>query len=182
MLLVDWINPLEHPGADALAPLAVAAAQRTAQLKKRLTNGGALAVYANDNYGVWRSDLRTLQQTCNDAGGSPRKIVGLLAPRPNDIAVLKPRHSAFYETPLQLLLQQVKARELVITGLTSEWCVLFTAIDAYVRGYQLTVPVDCIASGDAARHRQTVSYLGEVLCANVRPSSEMVALTNEQAA
>jgi nicotinamidase-related amidase len=171
LLLVDWINPLEHPGAARLAPRAVAAARRTARLKRELARTGTLAVYANDNYDVWRSDLQTLQKRCHDAGGAAAEIARLLAPGPQDVAVLKPRHSAFFETPLQLLLQQVKAEKVVITGLVSEGCVLFTAIDAYVRGYRLAVPADCIASSDPALHRSAVSYLGDVLHADVRPAA-----------
>jgi nicotinamidase-related amidase len=172
LLLVDWITPLAHDGADALAPHALAAARCTARLKRSLAASGVLAVYANDNHGLWRSDLRRLLARCRAAGGVAREIARLLAPGPDDVAVLKPRHSAFYETPLALLLAQVKARELVITGLASEWCVLFTAMDAYVRGYRLVVPQDCIASADPARHAQAVDYLEGVLGADVAPAAD----------
>jgi nicotinamidase-related amidase len=170
LLLVDWITPLDHAGADALAPHALAAARRTAALKRQLAREGVLAVYANDNHGLWRSDLRTQLARCRAAGGAAAEIARRLAPRREDVAVLKPRHSAFYETPLALLLSQVKARELIITGLASEWCVLFTAMDAYVRGYRLVVPQDCIASADRARHAQAVDYLQGVLGADVAPA------------
>src|SRR5262245_36120542 len=82
-------------------------------------------IYANDNYCVWHSDFRQLLSYCRAGGGASRAIARLLSPQRNDIAVVKPRHLAFYETPLQVLLQQLKARELIITGVSTELCVLF---------------------------------------------------------
>ena len=172
LLLVDWINPLTHAGADQLRRPALAAARCTARLKQRLSRTGVQAIYANDNYGVWRSDFHTLLQQCRRSGGEAAEIAELLAPARNDITVVKPRHSAFYETPLQVLLQQLKARELVIAGVASEWCVLFTAMDAYVRGYSLRVPSDCIASASREHHAAAVNYLGKVLGADVAPSDQ----------
>ena len=170
LLLVDWINPLTHAGSDKLRQPALAAARCTARLKQRLTRTDVQSIYANDNYGIWRSDFHTLLEQCREGGGEAAEIAGLLAPASNDITVVKPRHSAFYETPLQLLLQQLKARELVIAGVASEWCVLFTAMDAYVRGYSLRVPSDCIASASRENHAAAVNYLGKVLGADVTPS------------
>jgi len=163
LLLVDWINPLDREGADALVEPALAAAQVTARLKSRLVPMGVQCIYANDNYGLWRSDFRDLVAGCAQRGGASATISDLLAPRSSDMAVVKPRHSAFYETPLQLLLQQLETREIVLSGLASEWCVLFTAMDAYERGYSVWVPQDCIASESRERHAAAVRYMKDVL-------------------
>lgn len=171
LLLVDWINPLNDPDAEALSAPARAAARSVATLRKRLARDGVQTIYANDNYGVWHSDFRQLLSYCRAGGGASRAIVRLLPPQRNDIAVVKPRHSAFYETPLQLLLQQLKARELIITGVATELCVLFTAMDAYVRGYRLRVPEDCVASARPERHAAALAYLSEVLGADIAPSA-----------
>jgi len=163
LLLVDWINPLDHDGAEALAPPALAAARATARLKSRLVSMGVQCIYANDNYGLWRSDFRELVANCRQRGGASAAIADLLAPRSNDMVVVKPRHSAFYETPLQLLLQQLEVREIVLAGLASEWCVLFTAMDAYERGYSVWVPQDCMASESREQHLSAVRYMRDVL-------------------
>ena len=60
LLLVDFINPFNFPGAERLAPAAVEAARATAGLKERLAAEGVTTIYANDNYGVWQSDFHTL--------------------------------------------------------------------------------------------------------------------------
>jgi nicotinamidase-related amidase len=170
--MVDWINPLDHADAESLRQPALEAACKTAALKARLGAAGVQMIYANDNYGVWRSDFRTLVRQCRERGGTSAAITDLLAPDENDIAVVKPRHSAFYETPLQLLLQQLNVREIVLSGVATEWCVLFTAMDAYVRGYTLRVPQDCIASASAERHRAASAYMSDVLGANVAASDD----------
>jgi nicotinamidase-related amidase len=172
LLMVDWINPLDHEDAERLQRPALEAARRAAALKARLRDAGVQTVYANDNYGVWRSDFRTLLKQCRQRGGTSAAITELLAPDGDDIAVVKPRHSAFYETPLQLLLQQQNVREIILSGVATEWCVLFTAMDAYVRGYSLRVPQDCIASASTERHRAAIAYMSDVLGANVAPSND----------
>lgn len=105
LLLVDFINPLQFDGAKALAPSALAAARQTARLRRRLDNEGVRTVYANDNYGDWTSDFKALLHRCLALPGDAGRMAKLVAPRRRDFAVLKPRHSAFYATPLELLLQ-----------------------------------------------------------------------------
>lgn len=163
LLLINWFNPLERDGAGARAQPALAAAQATARLKSRLVSMGVQCIYANDNQGLWRSDFRDLVANCRQRGGASAAIADLLAPRGNDMAIVKPRHSAFYETSLQLLLQQLGTREIVLAGLASEWCVLFTAMDAYERGYSMWVPQDCMASASEDEHSAAVHYMRDVL-------------------
>jgi nicotinamidase-related amidase len=170
LLLVDWISTFDHEGAEQLCEPALRAARRTADLKKRLARQGIQSIYANDNFGVWRSDFRGLLKDSLERGGVSAEIARLLSPEPEDIAVLKARHSAFYETPLQLLLQQLHARELIVVGVATEWCALFTAMDAYVRGYSLWVPADCVASESRERHQAALLYMAQVLGANVSAS------------
>jgi nicotinamidase-related amidase len=96
--------------------------------------------------------------------------VELLAPAPSDIAVLKPRHSAFFATPLAVLLAQLGARRLIVAGLAADICVLFTASDAFLRGFELWVPADCVAAESAARKRAALSFMARVLKADTRAS------------
>jgi nicotinamidase-related amidase len=169
LLLVDFINPLDFDGADALAPDALAAAQATARLRRQ-SGPGVQTLYANDNYGVWRSDFKTVLARCRARRGTPGRIAQLLTPRRGDLTILKPRHSAFYATPLDLLLRQLRCRRLVITGIAADNCVLFTAMDAYVRGYSLWVPQDCVAAESAKAKANALEHMRRVLKANLRAS------------
>lgn len=146
LLLVDFINPLDFPGADDLAPHALQAARRAVQLRRKADSKGIPVIYANDNFGGWHSDFKELVDRLAKGRGAARELVKVLRPRKRDITVLKPMHSAFFGSPLEVLLDLMKARELIITGLATDMCVQFTAMDAHLRGYKTWVPADCTAA------------------------------------
>jgi nicotinamidase-related amidase len=170
LLLVDFINPLDFPGSQKLVEPAWRAARAAAKLQQDLRSRRVQSIYANDNYGVWRSSFADIVHRCEERGGTPARIARTIAPGADDIAVLKPRHSAFFATPLQLLLEQLKTRRLIVVGLATDLCVLFTAIDAHVRGYELWVPRDCVAAESGSRQRSTLRYLERVLLVDTRPA------------
>ena len=146
LLLVDFITTLDFPGADKLAEPALQAARATAALKQRLHADGVVAIYANDNYGVWQSDFHSLVSTCLGIEGEAGESVRALYPQADDLTILKPRHSAFYAAPLELLLTEMESRELVICGLATDMCVQLTAADAFLREYKGWVPAACTAA------------------------------------
>ncbi|SEK66506.1 Nicotinamidase-related amidase [Roseateles sp. YR242] len=170
LLLVDFINPLAFDGAEDIAEAAVDAARAAARLKKHFHHEGACVIYVNDNFGQWRSDVRTLLQECKRVGGAAAELARLLAPSKVDLMILKPRHSGFYATPLDLLLEQLGAKDLVITGLATDYCVKCTAMDAYVRGYRLAVPSDCTAAESQRRKEDALAWMKDVLKARVTAS------------
>ncbi|MCC2633997.1 MAG: isochorismatase (2,3 dihydro-2,3 dihydroxybenzoate synthase)-like protein [Ramlibacter sp.] len=171
LILVDFINPLNFPGAEKLAKPALAAARATARLRAALDRQKVAVVYANDNYGSWQSDFQALVAQCCEREDASGEIARLLAPRPTDITLLKPRHSAFYCTALELLLNDMGARELVLAGLSSDMCVQMTAADAFLRGYEgVWVPADCTAAETPQAKAASVRYMKDVLKCDVRSS------------
>ena len=149
LLLVDVINPLDFPEADQLLRFAVPMADRLAALKKKAMAASVPVIYANDNFGRWRSDLSAVVKLCLEPGCKGRPVCEKLRPEPDDYFVLKPKHSAFYSTALDLLLQHLGTRTLVIGGVAADICVLFTANDAYMRDFRVVVPADGVASNTA---------------------------------
>lgn len=170
LLLVDFLNFMDFDTAAALAPHALRAATRAAALKARLRRSRVPVIYANDNFGHWESDIRAVVESCRERGGAARRLAELLAPQPGDRSVLKPRHSAFYGTPLDFLLDELEAERLVLAGLTADSCIMFTAHDAYVRRFQLWVPADCVASPHPRHARASLEHMQRVLRASVAPS------------
>ncbi|RZJ10355.1 MAG: cysteine hydrolase [Rubrivivax sp.] len=168
LLLVDFINPMNFVGAEELAPFALAASRATAALKRRFENAGERVIYVNDNFGHWRSDFRMLVQHCRRQGGAAARLVRELAPGPDDLTVLKPRHSGFYATPLELLLEQLGTRQLVVAGLATDYCVKCTAMDAFVRGYKLWIPHDCTAAESVEKHELALAWMRDALKADTR--------------
>lgn len=174
LLLVDVINELEFDGADTLFPRARTMARRVAALKARAVRAGVPCIYVNDNFGQWRSDFRTLVDRCLHGGVRGEPIARLLAPGEEDFFVLKPLHSGFYTTTLDLLLRELGSKKLVICGIATEGCVLFTASDAYIRGFEIFVPRDGCVSERTPRHRAALDIMKKMLkcdtraCADVR--------------
>jgi nicotinamidase-related amidase len=171
LLLVDFINALDFPGAEKLAAPALEAARATADLKRRLRADGVVAIYANDNFGAWQSDFHGLVDRCLALPGEPGEIARLLRPREDDLTVLKPRHSAFYASPLELLLAEMGTHELVLCGLAADMCVQLTAADAFLREYDVWVPSDCTAAETAKAKAAALEYMADVLKCDVHAST-----------
>jgi nicotinamidase-related amidase len=170
LLLVDFLNFMDFDTARLLAPHAIRAARAARALKAKLARGRIPAIYANDNFGHWESDIRAIVDTCVARGGASRVLAELMAPSAKDRSILKPRHSAFFGTPLEFLLDEMGAQRLVIAGLTADSCVMFTAHDAYLRGYAIWVPADCVASARGAHTREALSHMARVLKASTARS------------
>jgi nicotinamidase-related amidase len=177
LLLVDFINPLRFPGATDLAHSAVEAARCAAGLRRRLKAKGCRTIYANDNYGRWTADFQQLWHHCAALKGNAGELARRMAPQARDFTLLKPRHSAFYATPLDILLQQLQCRQLVIAGIAADSCVLFSAMDAYLRGYALWVPADCVAAESSDARDQALAQMARVLKADTTPSNEASSRT-----
>jgi nicotinamidase-related amidase len=170
LLLVDVINAMEFEGGERLAGSALPAAGRLAELRRRAKALGIPVIYANDNFGIWRSDFReVVEHALGDVPGRP--VAELLRPDHDDYFVLKPKHSAFYATTLDLLLKYLGTRRLVMGGFSGDVCVLFTAGDAYMRDLHVHVPSDCVASVSDDENRRALAYMRRVLDVRTAPST-----------
>lgn len=170
LVLIDFINPLDFPGAEKLAPGALQAARATVKLRERLDPDKVTVIYANDNYGVWQSDFHSLVAQCLGREDTSGEIARLLSPRATDITLLKPRHSAFFGSPLELLLKEMGAQELILCGLAADMCVQLTAADAFLRGFRVWVPSDCTAAETPEQKAAALKYMRTVLKCDVRSS------------
>jgi len=173
LLLIDVINDLDFPEGRQLLKEALPAAKKIARLKARARKAHIPVIYVNDNFGRWRSDFQRLVQHCQEEGCLGAPIARLLGPDENDYFVLKPKHSGFYSTTLDVLLGQLGAKVLILTGFAANICVLFTANDAYMRDYQLHVPGDCVASEKAEGTKYALKQMKRFLKADVGPSAQV---------
>ena len=170
LLIIDMINDLDFGGGPKLLRHALPAAQAIRALKRRAAAAGAAAIYVNDNFGQWRSDFRQIVAHCGREGMQGAPLVEALAPGEDDYFVVKPKHSGFFTTTLELLLHALGARTLILTGVAGDICVLFTANDAYMRGFRLIVPPDCVASETAEFNEQALSLMERRLKAELTRS------------
>ncbi len=173
LLLIDVVNRFDFPGGRALLRAAWPAARKIATLKARAIAAEMPTVYVNDNFGSWRSDFRSLVDYClrDDAPG--KDVARLLAPTERDYFVLKPSNSAFYGSVLETLLRHLGADTVILAGVASDNCVLFTAHDAYLRGFRLFVPADCVAAETVARNRRALEIIATSMKADTRSSDRI---------
>jgi nicotinamidase-related amidase len=165
------INDMDFKGGSRLLRNALPAAKKIAKLRDRMRAEEVPVIYVNDNFGQWQSDFNQQIQRClsPDCPGNP--VAALLAPATTDYFVLKPKHSGFYSTSLELLLRFLGIETLILTGFATEICVLYTANDAYMRDYNLIVPSDCVASESADLKRAALKHIRHRLKARTCLSS-----------
>lgn len=173
LLIIDMINDLEFPGGDLIFEQALAAAKNIAALRRRAQKAGIPVIFANDNFGRWRSNFNDAVDHCLNDNVRGKPLAETLRPEPDDYFILKPKHSAFYATPLQLLLQHLHCRRLILCGISGSMCVQFTAADAYVRDFDLVIPSDCTASNTDEENQQSLRYLADVLGADTTASEQL---------
>jgi nicotinamidase-related amidase len=173
LLLIDVINDLQFDGGEALLTQALPMATHIAALKRRAKHVGIPAIYVNDNFGRWQSDFAKLLAHCLGDGVRGQPLAEQLRPEADDYFVLKPKHSGFYATTLELLLRYLHVTTVILTGLTGDICVLFTANDAYMRDLHLVVPADCVASLQPDENRHALTHMQRVLKADIRPSTAL---------
>jgi len=173
LLLIDVINPMDFEGASSLLPHAVRAAQNITRLRERANEAGVPVVYVNDNFDCWHLGFRELVDKFVDERVPGVPIIDLLPPKSErDYYVLKPAHSGFFRTGLEVLLRRLGVHTLVLTGFAGDICVLFTANDAYLRGFHVVVPRDCIASEREQDNAHALRQMARILKADTAPSKD----------
>lgn len=167
MLIMDLINHFDFPGGDALMAQTRQILPSVLALRDRYDAAQQPVIYANDNFGRWRSEFSKVVEYYSRPAATGSAITRKATPLPNHYSILKPRHSAFFMAPLKLLLDELHIRALTIVGIAGDQCVLATAMDAHTHGYPLWVPGDTTASITPARNQRATDYLHEVLGARI---------------
>jgi nicotinamidase-related amidase len=173
LLVVDMISTWDFAGADKIVRAALAIAPRIGALKRRCLRAGVPVIYVNDNRGRWRSEFRELVRVSVESSEAGAAIAASLLPRDYDYSVLKPKHSAFYATPLDLLLRHLRVNRLLVTGVASDQCIVMSAAEARMRDYEVIVPGDCVAAQTPARNARALRHLGEAHGIETTPSTRV---------
>lgn len=173
LLLIDVINDFEFKNGETMFEHALPAAHNIHRLIKRVKHADLPVLYVNDNFGKWQNDFQATIAHCLSPSVRGQAIVRLLQPTDDDYFVLKPKHSAFYSTTLELLLKQLEVDTLLMCGFSTDICLLLSAGDAYMREYKLFIPPDCTASASPEDHQYAVDYMARVFKADTRMSTQL---------
>jgi nicotinamidase-related amidase len=143
LIVVDMINGYDFPDAEKVIPSARKAVPVIRELIAQAHRDDTAVIYVNDNFGHWRSNRDELVEEA--LAGDQRDLVEPIAPDDDALFVVKARHSIFYQTPLEYLLSQEGVDQLILTGQVTEQCILYSALDAYIRHLEVRVPPDAVA-------------------------------------
>jgi nicotinamidase-related amidase len=169
LLVIDMLNSYQHADAERLTESVEQALPAMARTIDRAAAGDALTIYVNDNFGAWTSNRDTLVDEA--MAGEFAHLVEPILPKDDTLFVVKARHSAFYQTPLEYLLSQEEVDRVVMVGQVTEQCILYSALDAYIRHLRVTIPRDAVACihadlADAALRMMEINMDAEILDAD----------------
>jgi nicotinamidase-related amidase len=168
LIVVDVLNPYDHEDADELVESMAGVVPSIAELVRRARDEDTPVIYVNDNYGHWNSSSDQLLHAALE--GRHPELVEPLRPPQDASFVIKARHSIFYETPLEYLLRQIDIDRVMLCGQVTEQCILYSALDAYVRHFALAVPPDAVAHIDAELADAALEMMRRNMRADVQPA------------
>ena len=171
LIIIDMINNMEFEGSENLLINTKPMIEPLLNLKQSAKEQGVPTIYVNDNFELWREDLGRLIEEC--IKGIGKEFVEQFIPKKDDFFIFKSKHSGFYETQLNTLLKEMEIKNLILTGIAGDICVVFTAFDAYMREYNLWVPKDCLASEVVEDNDNALKLINRSLFANISPSTEI---------
>jgi nicotinamidase-related amidase len=174
LIILDVMSRFDFPGGDALAEHAGTIVEPLRALRMRFSHADRPVIYVNDNMKRWDLTFDDFVELAEGGGDVSRALARGLRPGTRDFKLLKPRHSAFFETPLPSLLADLGVNQLVITGLAGDSCVLCTALDAHVRSFTSVVPRNAVASQSLSRNERALSHLRETCGIDTPAAAEVL--------
>jgi len=171
LLVIDMMNTYQHEDAEPLADNVAEIVDPLAKLISRARDRDDVdVIYVNDNYGDFTADFEDIADAaCN---GERPDLVDPIKPDKDNLRVLKVRHSAFYASSLDYLLGRLKTQQLIITGQVTEQCILYSALDAYVRHFSFVVPPDCVAHIDPELGDAALTMMNKNMHAEITPAEK----------
>lgn len=174
LLLVDFVSDFNFEDGNRIFRRSRKAVMNAACLKRRLKNIGVPVIYVNDELGKGRIKFRETLGELENRSAEAAEIMSVIRPEEDDHWVVKPQRSGFYGTPLGSLLLKLGVNSVIIAGVTTDMCVLFTAHDAYMRGYSVRVPSDCCAALEDSHHDEALRFLERVADVDSSPSTKYI--------
>ncbi|MGG3574534.1 isochorismatase family cysteine hydrolase [Bacillus gobiensis] len=171
LIIIDMINDFDFDMGELLSEKTRKMVPNLLRVKEHARKMKWPIIYINDHYDTWQADLSTILSACKNE--KSQEIIDQIAPDGDDYFLIKPKHSAFYGTALETLLNKLGAEKLILTGIAGNICVLFTANDAYMREYKLIIPRDCMVSNNDKDNEYTLTVMENVLLAEITSSKDL---------
>jgi nicotinamidase-related amidase len=171
VLVIDMLNTYDHEDAELLVPNVAEIVDPMAGLISRARDHDDVdLIYVNDNFGNFTADFDDILDAA--LHGDRPDLVRPIAPEEGCLRLLKVRHSAFYSSSLDYLLRRLETRKLILTGQVTEQCILYTALDAYVRHFDVVVVPDAVAHIDPELSDAALSMMHKNMHAEIVPAEK----------
>lgn len=170
ILFIDIINQFNFNGAHKLLNHTKEILPNLLNLKQFAKKHDLPIIYINDHYGLWQADYNKIIDHCQNKYNT--EIINALKPDKEDFFLIKPMHSAFFQTPLKSLLTELDRSHLIIAGIAGDICILFTAKDAYMDQYTMHIPKNCLASEEKSGNNYALYLMKSVMKATINPFKE----------
>ncbi|MFD2628095.1 isochorismatase family cysteine hydrolase [Oceanobacillus kapialis] len=167
VLFVDIINHFDFDGGDDLLANTKEILPNMKRLRQYAKENDLPIIYINDHYGFWQADFKKITDFCQNE--KSQEIIDAIGPDEGDYFLIKPQHSGFFQTPLQALLTELGKSHLIISGFAGDICILFTAKDAHMYKFDLTIPKNCMASEDKQTNDYALYLMESVMKADIEP-------------
>ncbi|WP_050801652.1 isochorismatase family cysteine hydrolase [Ornithinibacillus scapharcae] len=167
ILFIDLINDFQFEGGEKLLTHTESILPNLLKLRQFADEQKLPIIYINDHYQLWQSEPNVILNHCLNPAN--KHIIQQIKPRKTDYFLIKPQHSAFYQTPLHSLLKELGRTHLIIAGIAGDICILFTAKDAHTQAFTLHIPKNCIASEQEDRNKYALYLMESVMKANIEP-------------
>ncbi|MHC9293897.1 cysteine hydrolase family protein [Mycobacterium sp. LTG2003] len=174
VVVVDMLNSYQHEDAELLAPNVARIIDPLVNLIKAARERDDVdLIYVNDNYGDFTAQFSDIVESALD--GERPDLVRPILPEDGCLLLTKVRHSVFYATALDYLLGRLGTERVILAGQVTEQCILYSALDAYVRHFDVVVPADAVAHIDAGLGAAAVEMMRRNMSAEVVPAAECLA-------
>ncbi|MEK6726888.1 MAG: isochorismatase family cysteine hydrolase [Deltaproteobacteria bacterium] len=166
LLIIDMLDDFVLPGAPLEVPDTRKIIPNIGREIIKARGAGYPVVYVCDSHAPDDREFQIWPRHCVK-GTKGARVVDELAPEPKDIVIEKTTYSGFFNTRLEEVLRSLGVTDLIITGCVTNICILFTASDAVLRGYNVTVPKDCVAGLNKEDHEFGLRQMEKVLKVNI---------------
>lgn len=167
VLFIDLINDFNFHGGEKLRSNMEEIVPNLLKLRQFAEEHNLPIIYVNDHYRLWQSNPDIIIQHCTNDANQP--IILKVKPKPSDYFLIKPQHSAFFQTPLLSLLCELGKTHIIMAGIAGDICVLFSAKDAYMYQFSMHIPKNCIASEQKEGNEYALYLMNTVMKANIDP-------------
>ena len=174
LIVIDMLNPYDHEDGERLAACVAEKLPQMVELRDRAKeHADVKLVYVNDNYDQWEAGRETLIERALE--GKHPELVEPIAPEGDRPFLPKGRHSIFYETALGHLLRVAEVERVILVGQVTEQCILYSALDAYLRGFEVVVPPDAVAHIDGELAEAALRMMQRNMHASITPAADVFA-------